>query len=132
MILNLNNLLAWIEQGLLVAAVGAFLPIAFRIRHPRTQIVYCHVLLAICLVLPFVQPWQHPVMIVRPGSPSAAAGIHRSAFVLWIFAAGIVGRLGFLFAGLWQSRRRRRAAMPLYPIPESVQAASAIPHANAL
>lgn len=133
MILNLANVLSWIEQGVLIAAVGAFLPIAFRIRHPRTQMVYCHLLLGVCLVLPLVQPWQHPVVFIRAGSRTAAAtGLHVPVLVLWILAAGMIARLGFLLVGLWQIRRRRIAAMPLYPIPESVRAASAITHADAV
>jgi hypothetical protein len=62
-----RNLPAWIAQVFIIAAVGAIIPALFRIRHPRTQLVYCHLLLAACLVLPFVQPW-------KPGPAISADG----------------------------------------------------------
>jgi beta-lactamase regulating signal transducer with metallopeptidase domain len=130
---TLANLIAWTEQVFVIAALGWLLPIVFRVRHPRTQLIYGHVVLALCLILPLVEPWRHPV-------------IHRSAMVttfpnaipkwtlivLSIVAAGAVVRFGWLLAGLWQIRRYRIGAMPLYPIPESVRAAAAVTHTDAV
>src|SRR5260370_31422037 len=60
-----GNLLSWMEQVLIIASLGSLLLIVFRIRHPRTQLAYCHILLAVCLALPFIQPWRHPVVPVK-------------------------------------------------------------------
>jgi len=166
---TLPNLLPWIEQITVIALVAALLPALFQVRHPRTQLAYCHLMLLVCLLLPFIEPWRHPVVLISGSStpddtvvataspvapPSAQAtngGTSRSAalppapsplpfwrkvpadrLLLWILAAGVLGRLSWLLAGLWHIRRYRIAATPLYPIPESVQAASALTHADAL
>jgi len=170
----LDNLLSWMEQALILASVGALLPTLFRARHSRTELVYCHLVLLACLVLPLVQPWRHPaiaggkagtdgsfaatarVYTTAPGSgfgaeaPAAQAPVGTgqgaapaawatfrtralgSRLLLWILVAGVGGKLCWLFAGLWQIRRYRIGAMPLYPIPEPVQAASAVTHGDAL
>jgi beta-lactamase regulating signal transducer with metallopeptidase domain len=165
----LANLLPWIEQITVVALVAALLPALFQLRHPRTQLAYCHLMLVVCLLLPFLQPWRHPVLMTsgdstpddvviataspdpQPSAPATKAGISRSVplppppapapfwrkvpadrLLLWILAAGMLGRLSWLLAGLWHIRRYRIAATPLYPIPESVRAAAALTHADAL
>jgi beta-lactamase regulating signal transducer with metallopeptidase domain len=168
-----HNLLAWMAQTVLLSVAGAALPTLFRLRHPRTQLAYCHLLLAACLLLPTVEPWSHPRLVARapglvetsqgvPPSVPAAASVSGNAqpgpaarsvppaapatsspaplwarwadarSLLWILGAGALARLSWLVVGLWQIRRRRIAATPLYPIPESVRAASAITHADAL
>jgi hypothetical protein len=166
----LHNLLPWTEQVIVVALVGALLPVVFQVRHPRTQLAYCHAVLVACLLLPFLQPWRHPVVVIpesslAPDHPAIAAtsaadqiplpstvlpDAHPPAIPstppaepfwrklpaerLWlgILAAGILARLSWLLAGLWHIRRYRIAATPLYPIPETVRAASALTHADAL
>jgi beta-lactamase regulating signal transducer with metallopeptidase domain len=164
-----SNLIPWMAQTTLLAAVGAVLPLLFRLRHPRTQIAYAHAVLAACLLLPLLQPWHHRVVIQEARSeesavltartiptparadtpPQAAPQITppqapapvppvlwmqwiKAQTLLWILAAGAMARLVWLLVGLWQIRQYRIAAMPLYPIPESVRAASAITHADAV
>ena len=159
--------------------MGLLLPIVLRSRHPKTQLAYCHILLAVCLLAPAVQPWRHPVIVTRdvrltgadsggPAAPSGNIAQGRSARVpalspsqqpshddgardgaappmqsiwkpllanpilLWILAAGAAAKLCWLVAGLWRIRSYRIAATPLYPIPESVRAASAITHADSV
>ena len=58
-----DNLLAWMEQAFLLASAGSLLLMVFRIRHARTKLVYCHALLTMCLLLPLLQPWKHPVVV---------------------------------------------------------------------
>ena len=171
----LSNLLPWIEQITIIALVAALLPVLFQMRHPRTHLAYCHLVLVLCLVLPFLEPWSHPVVMVpesstpdeaviatasaagRPSAQATNTGVSGSVpapsgstvaaapatvplwrkvpadrLILWILAAGVIGRLSWLLAGLWQIRRYRIAATPLYPIPESVEAAAALTHADAL
>ena len=161
-----SNLAAWMAQTTLLTAIGAALPILFRAQHPRAQLLYGHALLAVCLLLPLVQPWRHERLMIREAAveepvtpaasaadapvPAAAAPRSTPQFVLparqpsrpmpfawastllWILAVGALARVGWLLTGLWQIRRYRIAATPLYPIPESVRAASAITHADAV
>ncbi|MBZ5727101.1 MAG: M56 family metallopeptidase [Acidobacteriia bacterium] len=119
--LQVGNLLAWMAQTVLVASVGAVLPLVFRLRHPRTQLAYSHLVLAVCLLLPLFEPWRH-----GPG-PRPVYPV-----VWWALAAGVTARIVWLLGGLWQIRKYRIAATPLYPVPESVAAASAITHAGAV
>ena len=165
----LRNLLPWIGQITAIALVAAVLPAVFQVRHPRTQLAYCHLMLAVCLLLPFLEPWRHPVVVIPDGSaaddaviatasqaappraPATKAEVARAvqissapapvpfwrrvpadSLLMWILGAGVLGRLSWLLAGLWHVRRYRIAATPLYPVPESVQAASALTHADAL
>ncbi len=133
---NLSNLITWMEQVFVVATLGWLLPVLFRIRHPRTQLIYCHVVLALCLILPLAEPWQHPVIHRAAISPVEAAraipGLPWTRLVLCALAAGGAARLIWLLAGLWRIRRYRIGAMPLYPVPESVRAASAVTQTDAL
>ncbi len=159
-----ENLLAWMEQALILALVGSLSIRVLRVRHPRTQLAFCHALLTICLLLPFLQPWRHPIIEVSraveddsiPATPSATPAVQtiqrpvggqlapKSALapvktpiawtriVLWTLAAGIAAKLCWLLGGLWRIRRYRIGSFPLYPIPESVQAAAAITHSDAV
>ncbi len=118
-------------QTVVVAGAAALLPIVFRVRHPRIQLYYCHAVLALCLLLPLIQPWR---------TPSASAGaMGWIAFIAqherWLFgvlAAGVILQLALMSGALWRTRRYRIAATPLYPIPEAMRAAVEITHADAL
>jgi beta-lactamase regulating signal transducer with metallopeptidase domain len=125
-----GNVLAWMEQAFLLASVGSLLPIAFRIAHPWTKLAYCHALLAVCLLLPWMQPWRHPAM--ANGGSAHWAAIPEGRLTLWLLLAGGAAKLVWLLAGLWRIRKYRISSMPIYPIPESVRAASAVTHADAL
>jgi beta-lactamase regulating signal transducer with metallopeptidase domain len=141
----LNNVVPWALQVLIIGTVGAALPMIFRIRHPRSQLIYCHLLLAACLVLPFVQPWHHPVIaasavqkaVESAGVPYSSARIvlnpqtapaSLNQMVLWILAAGMALRLCWILLGLRQLRRYRNEAAPLYPIPQSIRTARSLVH----
>jgi beta-lactamase regulating signal transducer with metallopeptidase domain len=73
-----------------------------------------------------------PAASIAPSKPSHWNETGTRSMLLWIITAGGLARLCWLLGGLWQIRRYRIAALPLYPIPESVRAASAIVHADAL
>src|SRR5437899_3108390 len=143
----LNNVLAWAEQAFVIVSLGALLPLIFRIRHPRSQLADCHLLLAVCMLLPFVQPWQHPVVVVgnagnlgthpdlrSPDAPGASPNSPHSVppSLPWSFIlvgallVGTAARLSWLGFGLWQIRKYRIAARPLHPLPPSILAARAI------
>jgi beta-lactamase regulating signal transducer with metallopeptidase domain len=120
---SIGNLRAWMEQAFVLAATGSLLLAIFRIRHPWTKLAYCHTLLAICLALPWIQPWR------RATAPST---IPQVRLIIWLLLAGGVAKLGWLLAGLWRIRKCRISSMPMYPIPASVRAASAVTQADAL
>ncbi len=146
--LSLANLLAWMLQVLVFASLAALLPLIFRIRHPRTHLAYCHLALIVCVLLPLLQRWSHPVIVTgrqtppafQPppaaiaaivGRPPARAPIPWDRIVLWILAAGAGARLCWMLAGLWHIRRYRIASTPLHPAPGSLEAARAITRADA-
>jgi beta-lactamase regulating signal transducer with metallopeptidase domain len=52
----LDNLLPWVIQISWVSLLGTALPLVLGIRHPRTQLLYGYLVLALCLLLPFLQP----------------------------------------------------------------------------
>jgi hypothetical protein len=122
----LNNFASWALQVLALGAVGAVLPALFRMRHPRSQLVYGQLVLLACLILPLIQPWLPPVGRYRatrrrcaspqllPAAASAPA-VTASALaevLLWVFVAGVGIRLCWIGAGLAQLRRYRRKARP--------------------
>ncbi|MBZ5575884.1 MAG: M56 family metallopeptidase [Acidobacteriia bacterium] len=170
----LSNLVPWLQQTILLTAAAALLPALFRLRHPRTQLAYCHVVLVLALLLPVLEPWSHPVVFlpqpasaspdtrsglpVAPPTPQARPPIdapesrasavappapfatristwtqtHIRSLLLAILGAGAALRFLWLLAGLWETRKHRIAATPLYPLPPSVEAACSITHAQAV
>src|SRR5215471_13959777 len=60
---SFENLWAWMLQILLFGSVAAVLPLLLRLRHPRTQLAYCHLALLTCLALPWLQNWRHPIIV---------------------------------------------------------------------
>ena len=67
-----GNWLSWTEQVLIVASLASFLPAVLRLRHPQTQLAFYHAVLVLCLLLPLVQPWRHPVLLVENRSLTPA------------------------------------------------------------
>ncbi len=156
------NILSLIAQELILASVGVILPVMLRIRHPRSQVLYCHALLAICLALPFAQPWHRTPVVIRTsasapeaaldtagvalpaeqapalsqpvaqGSPVPFLAFPSARVIAWIVGAGVLARLLWLFAGLWKIRAFRIAASPLYPVPEPLKAAASLTQTDAL
>jgi hypothetical protein len=117
-----HNLLAWMVQTVLFASVAALLPILFRVRHPKTQLYYCHAALIFCLILPAIQPWR------ISGSTMGS----QWQWLWLVLAAGVLIQLLWMSNGLLRIRRYRIAATPLYPVPDAMRAASAITQADAL
>jgi beta-lactamase regulating signal transducer with metallopeptidase domain len=131
-----SNLLAYSAQVLALVAVGALLPLVFRLRHPRAHLVYCQVLLVASLVLPALQPWPRPVIVVPvsnatpttggvplPPRPPATPRFPIERTVLLALGAGAVARALWLLVGLMRLRRYRANATPLYPLPAAMEAA---------
>jgi len=129
-----DNLISWWIQVSVIAVFGVALPYLFRIRHSRTQLVFYHLILVVCVLLPLIEPWQHPLLVASGtdrDAPNTAAGIPWGSFLVWIIAAGIFAKLCWLAAGLWHIRRYRASAMPVFPVSESIRQARILTHADA-
>ena len=132
------NLVIWsIQVALLVLAAGC-LPRALKLRQPRVLFAYWRSVLAMSLVLPFIQPWQRPrhgapmvsstdfvgVLLPAPSSPAAGRG-HLPSLQTIIPILGIailVGmalRFAILALGLLKLHRLRQASRPIASAAES-------------
>jgi beta-lactamase regulating signal transducer with metallopeptidase domain len=133
-----SNLAFWIVQSALLAVVAGFLPQLFQIRQPRVLLGYWRVVLAICLALPFVQPWHRaPILGAIATAPenvdSSFAPASGPTATHWLFPslhlvvqilglvilAGIAARLAILGLGILQLRQFRRASAPISGFPEA-------------
>lgn len=133
--LSLENMLSWLIQVSVIAALGALLPTLLRIRHPTSQLAYYHTILLLCIAVPFIQPVQHPLVVVSSSfvrSRGVATGIPWAGLVLGLVALGIAAKLFWLGVGLWQLRRLRRSAIPIYSVPQSIREARTFTGAHAL
>src|SRR5579872_7038979 len=83
----LSNLAFWSAQVAVLVLAAGFLPRLFRIYQPRVLLVYWRTLLAISLLLPFVEPWRRaqsiatiavapPTDVTRVVTPSSPALSH--------------------------------------------------------
>ena len=131
----LDNLTSWLIQVFLVASVGALLPLLLRIRHPRSQLVYCHSVLLLCFALPVIQPLQESLIVatarVSDVQPAQNPQVAWGTVVLWLLVAGILARLCWLGAGLRQLTRYRNSAIPIRPTPDSIREACRLTGADA-
>ena len=119
------NLVAYSLQIGLLVALAAFVPAALRLRLPGARLVYWHVLLAACLLLPMVRPWKQEaagmvqvstsVAVVVPQQPAPRRSLPPSEIALLLLAAGALARLGWLAVGFWRLRQYRRHSHPLEP-----------------
>jgi TonB family protein len=122
----LGNLAEYSLQVVLLVAVGGLLPAVLRLREPRIRLVYWQVLLACCLLLPFVQPWHVPGPATLPtlfnfeASVTAAATGHGGSLGFWIGAVlgvGAVARLLWLGVGMIRLARLRTTAKHMDGVP---------------
>ncbi|MGA2135506.1 MAG: TonB family protein [Bryobacteraceae bacterium] len=123
----LGNLAAWSAQSaILIAAAGAALWL-LRLRVPRVRLAYWQAVLAICLLLPAVQPWRQAAdgqVEVSMGPPrvvtaarTAGPSLPWREWLLLTLAGGCLARAAWLAAGLGKLRRWRRASQPMAPLP---------------
>jgi hypothetical protein len=106
----------------------------FRIRHPRTQVSFYHFILIVCVALPLVAPWHHPLVIANGVVQSGVNLLPKISWVTglgWIFAAGMLVKLCWLAGGFLQIRRYRASATRIFPIPESILQARTLTRADA-
>jgi TonB family protein len=118
-----SNLIAYSLQIGLLVGVAAFAPAVLRLRSPRAKLVYWHVLLAACLLLPLVRPWRQQsiaetvsvttrVIAIAPQQSSGTRTIPRAEIALAVIGFGALARLGWLLVGFWKLSRYRRHSLP--------------------
>jgi len=147
-VISLQNFFSWAAQVSILALLGAVLPVVFRIDHPRSHLAYCYALLVTCIVLPLVQPSQHPLVsavtaqLAQPpreftnensaGFDGAAARAVVSRVVAWTLLMGIAARLCWFTIGVWRIRRYRINAAPLQYFPSIIRKACKLTDQSAL
>ena len=130
-LLSPENLATWIAQTSILAAVAGLLGWIFRARAARWHLVYLHCLLAACVLLPAVQPWQRGEIRwkgqhTRPLTNVPGPAIPESQPFDWVpyaLAAGFGCRAIWLCFGMFRLRRYRANARPFEAVPPSVSAA---------
>jgi beta-lactamase regulating signal transducer with metallopeptidase domain len=133
-----SNLIFWSAQVALLALAAGFLPRFFQIRQPRVLLFYWRALLAICLLLPIIQPWHRlpgaVAMVIAPddsavriipASTPAASHWHFPSLQLVaqilgvVILAGTAVRFAILAMGLLRLRQLRQSSSPISVFPES-------------
>ena len=128
----LLNLVFWSVQVALLILAAGFLPRVLKLLEPRVLVAYWRSLLAISLLLPFVQPWHRPqnvraivvssaIVAVPLPPPSTHASAHSYLPSLQTIApilgivilVGIAFRLAVFALGLVKLRRLRQASAPI-------------------
>jgi len=123
----LVNLAAWSAQAAALIAAGGVAAWAFRLRVPHIRLAYWQALLAICLLLPAVEPWRSAadssievtMTAARPVSP-AHAPAHSLPWrqaLLVVLACGCAARALWLAIGFGKLRRWRHDAHVFSPLP---------------
>jgi bla regulator protein blaR1 len=128
----LANLGAYSFQIALLALSGALVARSMRVRAPRVMLAYWQGLLAVCLLLPALQPWRSKAATagglswVVTAGPAAAAGPGFDAAILVasLLAAGVVLRLAWLGLGLRRLALVRGRARRMDPAPAIVDLAA--------
>jgi TonB family protein len=125
------NFLAYFAQVTIVVLACAGLPRLLGLRAPGPQYAFWRVVLAVCLLLPILQPWHPGEMVFVPAPDSAgslpsappppppASAAAAAAPFDWMAAAQVVILLGILTRLAWiglgmirLQRMRRRATEP--------------------
>jgi TonB family protein len=138
----LGNLAAWSVQSAVLIAAGGVAAWAFQVRVPRIRLAYWQTLLALCLLLPAVEPWrsaaasniEFTTMAARPVSPNHTRTFlppWREALLL-LLASGCAARALWLAVGFGKLRRWRRDARVFSPLPPRLDLlrAAVAPHAD--
>src|SRR6516164_7987041 len=135
-----SNLLFWSAQVTLLVLSAGLLVRALQLRHPRILLVLWRSLIALCLLLPFLQPWHSPVDIsptaisndfpaatLPPSSTAPTPHWHfpsieqLSQIIGLVIFIGILVRLALLALGLLKLRTLRRSSLP---VPENSESAA--------
>lgn len=121
----LRDLAAYCLQVAAIVLAGSVLPPLLRLRVPQAKLIYWQALLAACLLLPLIEPWQRELLpldgiagrvsIQMDGIAAASAGGHLSLseIALAVMLAGILFRAVWIALGLRRLRLYRNRATPL-------------------
>jgi TonB family protein len=131
----LGNLVAFSVQVALVVLVGGLAAGVLRLKQPRVMLAYWQALLAACLLLPLLEPWQRvgfaPAGDAATTTRTESGGVEPlvSFFpvhdrVLLVLVAG-VGLLR-LVLGLWRLQHYRRTALRIAPLQGTLREAQAL------
>ncbi len=126
--LLLKDLANYSVQIAAVILAGSVAPLLLRVRRPDAMLVYRQMLLAACLLLPFVQPWNHPTIdssvevsigVGTITNATAAARRHLTweETAALLLGAGVLARLCWLGIGFARLRRYQSRAEVLIPLP---------------
>jgi bla regulator protein blaR1 len=128
----MTNLLAYGVQLSVVVAAGATIAWASRLRAPRIMLAYWQTLLAVCLLLPAIQPWHRSIapfgdppaavatagaveVSAPPPGPPESTVPSAASVALFVLLGGMALRLCWLGTGavrLWRLRRTARLIVP--------------------
>ena len=126
----LANLGAWSAQAAALIAVGSAAAWMFRLSVARFRLAYWQALLALCLVLPAVEPWRQTAASsieitmapARPAPPEQTGhAIPWRKALLVLLLSGGAARLAWLGAGFDRLRAQRRNSRRCHPLPEHLQ-----------
>jgi TonB family protein len=128
----LQNLISYSLQIAGLALAGVLLPRALRLRTPRLLYFYWQALLAVCLLLPLLQPWQHfgtgrggtsasRILLDLAPAASPLPGFPLASLILVALVGGMGLRLGWLGLGLAKLTRYRQIAGRIEPLPRSIR-----------
>ncbi|HEV2417515.1 MAG TPA: M56 family metallopeptidase [Terriglobia bacterium] len=121
----LRDLVAYCLQVAAIVLAGSVLPPLLRLRVPKVKLIYWQALLAACLLLPLIEPWQRELLpldgiagrvsIQMNGIAATSAGRAFSLpeIVLAVMLAGILFRAVWIALGLRRLRLYRERATPL-------------------
>jgi len=126
--LLLMDLANYSVQIAAVILAGSVAPLLLGVRRPDVMLVYRQMLLAACLLLPFVQTWNHPAIdssvtvsigvgIITQDTAPVRRHLTWEETAALLLVAGMLARLCWLGIGLARLRRYRSHAEALIPLP---------------
>ncbi|HET8547370.1 MAG TPA: M56 family metallopeptidase [Bryobacteraceae bacterium] len=121
-----NDLLAWAVQICIVVACSAAALFVARPGRAAARLVWWQGVLALCVLLPLLQPWHSPVLHVTIDTEaraqtsaipavrlSAASAFPTAELLLWLVVGGVVLRLLWIAVGCARVTLYRRRAVPV-------------------
>jgi TonB family protein len=143
--MNPANVLAYCAQVMVLVLLCAPLPRLLGLRSPTAHYAFWRTLLAVCLLLPLVQPLRPAIMVFVPAPEQPAAGLARppsagvpippdasstfdwTTIVLVVLVSGMALRLLWLALGAIRLRamRRRASATPAVGVDDLQEAIGA-------
>ena len=132
----LGNLTAYSIQVALMVAASGLMVATLRLRQPRVMLAYWQALLATCVLLPALEPWQQAGLVagasatsVRAEAGSVDSLVSSLPFQTWALLLLLTGAgvgLLRLTLGLWRLNHYRRTASRITPLPPALREAVAL------